>query len=85
MSEPIQAELIKEVEITITPRKVGKEVKVIIYEVEIINKRTSPGGSWCHTCASEEYLEQYLRGLETGAMMIGGTHIFRPPIPKSDL
>ncbi len=85
MSEPVQVELIKGVEITIIPKKVGEEVRITIFEVEIVDKRTSPGGSWCHTCASEEHLQQYLRGLETGAAMIGGTRIFRPPIPRSDL
>jgi len=84
MAQPVQAELIAGVEITITPRKVGGEVKITIFEVEIVDKRTPPGASWCHTCPSEEHLQHFLRGLEAGAAMIGKTHIFRPPIPRSD-
>lgn len=85
MSDPVHAELIQGVEINITPSETNTEVPITIFEVETIDKRSSQPGSWCETFGSEEKLQSFLRGLEAGAMMIGKTYIFRPPIPRCNI
>lgn len=80
MPEPQTTKLTEGVEITIAPKRVGKQLTVTIYEVEIIDKREP--GSWHDTLGSDELLQAYISGLVAGAEMIGRTPIAKPPIPR---
>jgi len=70
VSEPTKGELVRGVEITITPQKVGDDPPITIFHVAIEINKEGTGGLWTDTIASKELLRAYLRGIEAGATMV---------------
>ena len=85
MSQETKGELVPGVAITITPQEAGDDPPITIFHVAIEDNRGETKGVWCDTFGSKELLRAYLRGLEAGAVMIGGKHVTRPEVPFSNL
>jgi hypothetical protein len=84
VAEPITQDLIKGVKITITPIKTKTEEPITVFEVEIIDSRSSPGGSWHETFGTSHDLCLFLKGLRIGGIMIGGFQVSFLAVPSGN-